>query len=105
MALFLAFTFASAAAGQWEELLVYFNRMPFEVSDPIFNRDVGFYIFELPIYQFLQGWFMSLFFAALVGIVPIYVINQLPDIQRGRWRMQGRAGTCANIWRFWAAFF
>jgi uncharacterized membrane protein (UPF0182 family) len=88
IALFLAFTFASAAASQWEELLVYLNRAPFEISDPIFNQDVGFYIFELPIYEFLQGWFMSLFFAAIVGIVPIYIINQLPDIQRGRWRIQ-----------------
>jgi uncharacterized membrane protein (UPF0182 family) len=88
IALFLAFTFASAASSQWEELLIFFNRAPFEVSDPIFNRDIGFYIFELPIYQFLQGWFMSLIFAAIVGIVPIYIINQLPDIQRGRWRFQ-----------------
>jgi len=88
VALFLAFTFASAAASQWEELLIFINRLPFEISDPIFNRDVGFYIFELPIYQFLQGWFMSLFLVAIVGIIPIYLINQLPDIQRGRWRIQ-----------------
>jgi uncharacterized membrane protein (UPF0182 family) len=88
VALFLAFTFASAATGQWEELLVYLNRVPFEINDPIFNRDVGFYIFELPIYQFLQGWIMSLILVAIVGIVPIYLINQLPDLQRGRWRIQ-----------------
>ena len=88
VALFLSFTFASTAAGQWEELLIYLNRTPFNVSDPIFNRDVGFYIFELPIYQFVQGWFMSLLFVALLGVVPIYIINQLPDIQRGRWRIQ-----------------
>ena len=88
VALFLAFTFASAAAGQWEELLVFVNRAPFNVNDPIFSRDIGFYVFELPIYQFIQGWLMSLLFVALVGIVPIYIINQLPDIQRGRWRIQ-----------------
>ena len=88
VALFLAFTFASTAAAQWEELLIYLNRVPFNVSDPLFNRDVAFFIFELPIYQFLQGWFMSLLFAAIAGIVPIYLINQLPDIQRGRWRPQ-----------------
>ncbi|MFN2188970.1 MAG: UPF0182 family protein [Candidatus Promineifilaceae bacterium] len=88
IALFLAITFASAATSQWEELLVYLNRVPFEISDPIFNRDVGFYIFELPVYHFLQGWFMSLFMVAIIGIVPIYLINQLPDIQRGSWRFQ-----------------
>ncbi len=31
---------------------------------------------------------MSLLFVALIGIIPIYAINQLPDIQRGRWRPQ-----------------
>ncbi|MDX1415109.1 MAG: UPF0182 family protein [Candidatus Promineifilaceae bacterium] len=86
--LFLAFTFASAAASQWEELLLFINRVPFGINDPIFSRDVGFYIFELPVFEFLQSWFMSLMFVALIGILPIYAINQLPDIQRGRWRPQ-----------------
>ena len=88
VALFLAFTFASGAASQWEELLLFLNRIPFAIDDPIFNRDVGFYIFELPVYEFLQGWLLSLTFLALLGILPIYAINQLPDIQRGRWRPQ-----------------
>ena len=87
-ALFLAFTFASAAASQWEELLLFFNRIPFNISDPIFNKDVGFYIFSLPIFEFIQGWFLSLILITLIGIIPIYAINQLPDIQRGRWRPQ-----------------
>ncbi len=88
VALFLAFTFASGAASQWEELLLFINRMPFEISDPIFNLDVGFYIFALPIYEFVQGWLLSLVLLALLGIIPIYAINNLPDIQRGRWRPQ-----------------
>ena len=87
IALFLAFTFASAASSQWEELLVYVNRVPFGVNDPLFNQDVGYYVFELPIYQFVQGWLMSLLLVAIIGVVPIYLINQLPDIQRGSWRL------------------
>jgi uncharacterized membrane protein (UPF0182 family) len=88
IALFLAFTFASGAASQWEELLLFLNRIPFEISDPIFDLDVGFYIFALPVYEFLQGWLLSLLLIALLGIIPIYAINNLPDIQRGRWRPQ-----------------
>ena len=88
LALFLAFTFASAAASQWEELLLFINRVPFDLQDPIFNKDIGFYLFELPVFEFVQGWLMSLVFVALLGIIPLYAINQLPDIQRGRWRPQ-----------------
>ena len=86
--LFLAFTFASGATSQWEELLIFINRIPFEISDPIFDQDIGFYIFSLPVYEFLQGWLISLLFLTLLGILPIYAINHLPDIQRGRWRPQ-----------------
>jgi uncharacterized membrane protein (UPF0182 family) len=88
IALFLAFTFASGAASLWEELLLYFYRMPFEVQDPIFNLDIGFYVFSLPVFEFFQGWLLSLLLLTLLGILPIYAINNLPDIQRGRWRPQ-----------------
>lgn len=88
VALFLAFTFASGAASLWEELLLFLNRIPFDIQDPIFDLDVGFYIFALPVYEFLQGWLLSLVLLALLGILPIYAINNLPDIQQGRWRPQ-----------------
>ncbi len=86
--LFLAFAFASGGAAQWEELLLYINRVPFGTADPIFGRDVSFYLFELPVFEFLQGWFISMLFVTLVGILPIYAINYLPDIQRGNWQPQ-----------------
>lgn len=88
VALFLAFAFASGAAGMWEELLLYVNRTAYGVSDPIFGRDIGFYLFELPVYQFIQSWVLSLLFVTLLGVIPIYAINNLPDIQRGSWRPQ-----------------
>ena len=86
--LFLSFAFASGFSSQWEELLLFINRSPFGLSDPIFNRDVSFYLFELPILDFVQNWLISLFFVALLGVIPIYIINNLPDIQRGRWNPQ-----------------
>ncbi len=86
--LFLSFAFASGISSQWEELLLFINRSPFGLSDPIFNRDVSFYLFELPILDFVQNWLISLFFVALLGVIPIYIINNLPDIQRGRWNPQ-----------------
>jgi uncharacterized membrane protein (UPF0182 family) len=84
--LLLAFLFASAAAGQWEEVLRFLYRVPFDTAEPIFNKDAGFYVFELPIFEFIQGWLLSLLFVALIGLVPIYSANNLADIQRGAWR-------------------
>ncbi len=86
--LFVAFGFGSSAAAQWDTLLQYVFRVPYGTSDPIFNQDISFYLFELPVYNFLQGWFVSLLFMTLLGTAAIYAINFLPDIQRGKWRPQ-----------------
>ena len=85
-ALLLAFLFASAAAGQWEELLLLRNAQGFGVADPIFGRDVGFYVFQLPVYEFFQGWLLTLLFLTALGLLPIYAGSNLLEIQRGAWR-------------------
>lgn len=82
---FLAFVFASAAGSQWERALLYLNRQPYGVNDPIFNLDVSFYLFELPIYRFLQGWLLPLLVITLLGIIGIYVVDNWTALQRGRW--------------------
>jgi uncharacterized membrane protein (UPF0182 family) len=83
--LFLSFLLASAAAGQWEELLLLLNSEPFNVADPIFGRDVGFYVFRLPVFQFFQGWLLTALLITLIGLVPIYAAPHLDDLQRGSW--------------------
>lgn len=55
VSLFLGFAFAGGLASQWEEILLFLNRNPFGLDDPIFMRDIGFYLFELPVFEFLQG--------------------------------------------------
>ena len=44
----LSLIFASAAQGQWETVLKFQNGQPFGVADPIFGKDVSFYMFSLP---------------------------------------------------------
>lgn len=35
----------------WYKWLEYSNSVPFNVTDPIFNKDIAFYVFKLPFYQ------------------------------------------------------
>ena len=86
VALIVAALFALTASGQWEELLLYLNAEPFGMADPIFGRDVAFYIFNLPVYRFVQGWLLLLLIIVLIGLAPIYATTTLGDLQRGRWR-------------------
>ena len=88
VALFLAFGFATSIAVRWDEFLLFFNRVPFGTVDPIFERDISFYLFELPVYEALQQWIVSLLLLTLIGTLAIYAINNAVDIQRGQWRPQ-----------------
>lgn len=87
-ALFLAYLFGVAASTSWDQFLLYLNRVPYGIADPIFNRDVSFYLFELPVYRFLQGWAMPLLFMTVMGVIALYSVNNWALLQRGRWQPQ-----------------
>jgi uncharacterized membrane protein (UPF0182 family) len=66
--------------------LLFLNAQSFGVADPIFSRDVGFYIFQLPVYEFVQGWLVALLFVTVVGLLLIYAGSNLLEMQRGTWQ-------------------
>ncbi len=78
---FLALLMGAGAGSQWDEALRFWYRTPFGTSDPIFGRDIGFYVFQLPIYHFLQGWFMAVFVFALLGTAGLYALARLPQLR------------------------
>jgi uncharacterized protein len=41
---------------QWPEFALFLNSQAAGASDPVFNRDVSFYLFRLPVYDLLVGW-------------------------------------------------
>ncbi|HVF54030.1 MAG TPA: UPF0182 family protein [Actinomycetota bacterium] len=84
-----------AAAPSWETLLLWMNRVAFGVKDPQFGRDVGFYVFELPLYEAVIGWVMFAIFAALVLSIASHVLNGSIGIQSGVPRIQ--PGALAHI--------
>jgi uncharacterized protein len=63
--LLLALISAGAWSGSWQTVLLFANGGDFGATDPNFNRDVGFYIFDLPFLRFLQGWGI----VSLIGIL------------------------------------
>jgi len=50
---FLALMFGLAAQGNWETILRFINGQSFGVVDPVFAREVSFYVFTLPFLSFL----------------------------------------------------
>jgi uncharacterized membrane protein (UPF0182 family) len=60
--LIVSFIIASQGSYQWDMLLRYLYQEPFGSTDPIFNRDIGFYLFSLPFYIFVRNGLLILFF-------------------------------------------
>ena len=68
--LIVSFFIASRASEQWNMVLSFLNQQPFGTSDPIFNKDIGFYVFSLPFYIFIREQLLILFlFAGLVTVI------------------------------------
>lgn len=67
----LAIFLSSAVTGDWVILQKFLHSTAFGITDPIFNNDIGQYVFSIPFYQFiyrLLTWFIILaaFTVALV---------------------------------------
>ncbi len=71
----LGFIVASNAAGHWQSFLLFLNWVPFKLEDPLFNRDIGFYVFRLPAITALYHWLnlaLSLTFLATASTYLLY---------------------------------
>ncbi len=58
VALLLGLFAGPQAAGQWESLLLFLNSVPFGLEDPLFGRDISFYVFQLPALTAVYNWFI-----------------------------------------------
>lgn len=80
----LALIAGVGVSAQWENWLLFTNSEDFGVRDALFNRDVGFYVFQLPFLTYLVSW---LFAAFLI----IFIISGLAHYLNGGIRIQQSA--------------
>ncbi|HEX7513878.1 MAG TPA: UPF0182 family protein, partial [Candidatus Methylomirabilis sp.] len=74
--LVLGFLAAMQAASQWETVLRFLNAQPFNATDPLFGRDISFYVFRLPLLETLYGWAMLLLGSTLFLVLATYVLHR-----------------------------
>jgi uncharacterized membrane protein (UPF0182 family) len=55
-----ALVLGAAAAGEWFQLLCFLEPQDFGTADPVYQLDVGFYVFRLPFLVFVQTWMTAL---------------------------------------------
>ncbi|PSR19481.1 UPF0182 family protein [filamentous cyanobacterium CCP3] len=79
----LALGVALRAATAWQTVLQFLNPTAFGITDPIFQRDIGFYVFKLPLWQGLQDNLLGLLIWALLIAVTVYTLKGEVRPERG----------------------
>ncbi|MBI4553882.1 MAG: UPF0182 family protein [Candidatus Latescibacteria bacterium] len=58
---------------EWDQVLRYLNREPFNAVDPIFGRDIGFFVFSLPFWSFVRFWLLLAVVASMITVSLFYL--------------------------------
>ena len=106
----ISFLVGWSSAGQWENVLKYFNHASFAKADPVFGKDIGFYVFQYPLLRYFSGWlFTVLVFSAIVSVAVHFLygtINFSSDKQRFAPHVKAHLSVLAGLlllvqaWRF-----
>jgi uncharacterized membrane protein (UPF0182 family) len=81
LAALIALTIGGSVASVWETVLLWANRAPFSpdaaaaVVDPVFGKDIGFFLFELPFLRLVQALFNGIVLASLLLVFGRYLVG------------------------------
>ncbi len=93
-----------AASREWMRWLQFRHAVPFGVSDPILGRDIGFYVFRLPMFDLAQQLAIAVIIVAIIGSTAAYVLaGALNFTKRGGVSVVGKARRHLSL--LGAAFF
>jgi uncharacterized protein len=91
LAALMFFFGGSSAASQWETYLLWRHGVPFNRSDPVYNIDIGFFVFDYPFWRFLIGYgFAVLILGLLASAVTHYLYGGI-SLQSATDKVSGAA--------------
>jgi uncharacterized membrane protein (UPF0182 family) len=64
------------ATAHWSTVVGYQNGTSFGATDPLFERDLSFYVFVLPMWRVLHGWATALVTGTVVLTLAVYVLRR-----------------------------
>ncbi|MDI3280553.1 MAG: UPF0182 family protein [Bacillota bacterium] len=100
----------AAAPPPWEMALKYLYGGEFGLADPLFQRDVGFYVFRLPLLQYLYRFGLGLFSLAFLAVTALYALAGAFRWDPLAWRLEVKARARHHLavlagafllWRAW----
>src|SRR6478735_8472452 len=77
----IALTIGGSLAAAWETILLWAHQVPFSpdgataVTDPVFGRDIGFFLFQLPFLRLVQSLFNALVIGSIIVVLARYLVG------------------------------
>ena len=71
----LALFMGQFGAMQWENVLLFINRVSVGTIDPVIGKDIGFYLFSLPLLEMLRVYLNLMLLATILVTLAVYFIR------------------------------
>ena len=84
-ALVIGLLVAIGEAENWGLMLRFLYQSPYGQSDPLFDKDISFYLFSLPVYVALKNWLMWLLFLSALIAGAVYFAHGQINLDRRPW--------------------
>lgn len=75
IAIILSLIFAQVVCQHWGNFLQFFQPTAFNTKDAVFQQDIRFYFFSLPVWQLIEFWLGGLFFYTFVAVTSTYLLS------------------------------
>ncbi|MBD1922128.1 UPF0182 family protein [Microcoleus sp. FACHB-831] len=75
IALAISLVFGLVLSANWARMLQYFQPTTFKSVDPLFEKDISFYVFKLPAWELLEFWLFGLFLFCIVAVTLLYLLS------------------------------
>jgi uncharacterized protein len=76
MACIISVFIGNWASSYWEVYLKAVHAVAFGANDPLFGRNIGFYVFQLPFYKFIYYSAVTMLVFSFAGSTLIYLVRQ-----------------------------
>ncbi len=77
--------------GKWDLILRFIYQVPYGQNDPLFDKDIGFYLFSLPAYVALKNWMMLILLLSSAMAGAVYVLHGEINLDNRLWRISPAA--------------
>ena len=109
--LVLALFMANSALKNWDIVLKFFHKTNFNLKDPVYSRDVSYYVFTLPFYLFLKTWALTSVILTALAVGFLYFLSGHVKAENNKYTFSSNAKkhilvllvlvTLLIAWHYW----